>query len=514
MGSTRESRRVRTRRLPKNYDRVSSPYSASGHLVKRKRRGGSTLRALVGWFLMGMIGTCVFILIATPLLLRVVEIPPRYIARLPQPLQQVISVLGPQNENRGGALPTAEATIDPEMLQSILGGGDATATPPATAITPATQAPLIEAPTRVIASGGGEGDSASSAPPTPTNTLPPVVYPTFTPTPMSVASVPTEDYPIPPSARLYGFTAIDQTWNNCGPATIAMTLSRYNWAPEGSPQAVAASWLKPDPEDKNVSPWEIVAFVNDHVPGVKAIARTGGTLNQIKRLLTTFPVMVETGYQPAGEDWMGHYRLIVAYDDTMRQFFFYDSHEGIGDDEMGVRMGYAEFDRHWQAFNRVYIVVYQPAQEQTLRSLLGADWDAQQNLMNTLERNKRDAQTDPRNPFAFFNLGTTYTHLGDYQKAAIAYDQALQLDLPWRMSWYQFGPYEALFSVGRYGDVLSLAEHTLGSTPYVEETYYWLGRVYEQLGKTDDAIYHYQQAVRRNPNYDEAKQRLSALTGS
>ncbi len=85
---------------------------------------------------------------------------------------------------------------------------------------------------------------------------------------------------LPGAARLYGFTVVKQTWNNCGPANITMALSYYGWT-QG--QEVAQAYLRPDKEDKNVSPNEIVSFVNEET-GVRALTRIGGTMDLLKGL--------------------------------------------------------------------------------------------------------------------------------------------------------------------------------------------------------------------------------------
>ena len=58
--------------------------------------------------------------------------------------------------------------------------------------------------------------ATSAATRSPTPTRPP---PTFTPTPPPTA--------LPPAVRLTGLTHAWQTWNNCGPATLAMNLSYF-----------------------------------------------------------------------------------------------------------------------------------------------------------------------------------------------------------------------------------------------------------------------------------------------
>ena len=71
----------------------------------------------------------------------------------------------------------------------------------------------------------------------------------------------------PSSHQMSGFRYEPQGWNNCGPATLTMGLSYFGYQ---NNQTVAAAWLKPDYEDKNVSPWQMEEFVNTQVPGTPA----------------------------------------------------------------------------------------------------------------------------------------------------------------------------------------------------------------------------------------------------
>ena len=123
----------------------------------------------------------------------------------------------------------------------------------------------------------------------PTATVSPTPRPTTLPSP---EVDPAEAVPriLPSSARIYGVLHQQQTWNNCGPATITMALSYYGWTRD---QAFAASRLKPNREDKNVGPQELADFVEEE-SNVKAIVRMGGTLYLLKLLVANeFPVVIE-----------------------------------------------------------------------------------------------------------------------------------------------------------------------------------------------------------------------------
>ena len=314
----------------------------------------------------------------------------------------------------------------------------------------------------------------------------------------------------PPSARISGVVHQQQTWNNCGPATITMALSYYGWQQD---QSFARVRLKPNREDKNVSPHELAGFVEDE-SFVRALVRMGGTLELLKRLVANgFPVVIETGAMFEAYDWIGHYRVLIAYDDSFQTFYFFDSFLGVGAGAQGIAKSYAQVDSDWQAFNRTFIVVYEPQREELLRALLGAYWDESSAARLAFETAREEARRQPQNAFAWFNMGTSLVALGRYQEAAAAFDHANRTgNLPWRMYWYQFGAFEAYYELGRYDDVLSLAKINQNNSRELEETYYWQGRVQEAQGNIQQAASSYRRALTYNPNYADARTALDNLS--
>ncbi|MDE2748287.1 MAG: C39 family peptidase [Chloroflexota bacterium] len=381
----------------------------------------------------------------------------------------------------------------------------------------------IPSPTADSGSAPAELATATSAPTatatsTATNTMTPLPEATATSRPASTPAAPPtaavesdagSTRPIPPSARIYGILHHQQTWNNCGPATITMALSYYGWTRD---QAFAAGRLKPNREDKNVSPEELAAFVEEE-SNVKAIVRMGGTLDLLKRLVANeFPVVIETAAMFEAYDWIGHYRALVAYDDAYELFYFFDSFLGVGDAAQGVSSSYADVDANWGAFNRTFIVVYEPQREGLLRELLGSYWVEAGAARIAFETAREEARRQPQNAFAWFNMGSSLVAQGRYQEAAAAFDQANRTgQLPWRMHWYQFGPFEAYFQVGRYEDVLSLVRINQNNARELEETYYWQGRVLEAQGNPQGAAASFRRALGYNPHFDAAREALERL---
>jgi tetratricopeptide (TPR) repeat protein len=174
---------------------------------------------------------------------------------------------------------------------------------------------------------------------------------------------------------------------------------------------------------------------------------------------------------------------------------------------------YGDLDKYWQHFNRVYIVVYPPEREGELSAILGPDADSTANVQRALDKARSEAQGNPTNPYAWFNMGTNYVLLGQYQNAAKAYDVARNAGdgLPYRMLWYQFGPFAAYYKSGDYDTTLKLIAATFGTTSNVEELWYWRGMVRAAQGDHQQAMKDFDSAVRYNPNYQPAVDALAKV---
>jgi hypothetical protein len=342
----------------------------------------------------------------------------------------------------------------------------------------------------------------------PTNTRVPSATPSASPTITPVPTVP----PAPASYHATGYTWIPQTWNNCGPANLTQALQPFGWPGN---QATAAAYLKPNREDKNVSPSEIVTYVTlvSKETGVKggigALARVGGNLALVKRLVSRqFSVILETGFSLPEEGWMGHYLTVIGYDDNQGLLYGLDTYLGDGQDSAGIPEKVDDLDRRWQQFNRVYIVIFPNERLNDVLSILGPDADLVGNVQHALGTAQSEAAANPNNQFAWFNLGSNYTLLGQYAQAATAFDRASRVGggLPFRMLWYQFGPFEAYYHVGNYANVLALVSASLKTTTFVEETYYWRGMLAAAQGKTAQALDDFNRVLKFNPNFALAAQ--------
>jgi tetratricopeptide (TPR) repeat protein len=350
--------------------------------------------------------------------------------------------------------------------------------------------------------------------PTATATATQTATPSPTPQPTPTAAISVQSAP---EIRDLGFVQLSglahywQTWNNCGPATLAMNLSYF-----GLPltQKQTASVLKPNWDDKNVSPHEMAAYARSQ--GLSALVRVNGSAELLRRYVDAgIPVLIETWLDHDGG--MGHYRLVVGYDDAARQWIVYDSYISDGIDPKGpypgIRMSYDDLTRLWRVFNGTYVLVYDAARAAAAQQILGDEADDAVMWQRSLERAQADAAANPGDAFAWFNLGSSLTVQGRFADAASAFDQARVIGLPWRMLWYQFEPFQAYYEAGRHAELIALADSVIATAGNIEETFYWRGRALQATGDLDGARQAYQRAFELNSNYTEAQQALAELGG-
>jgi tetratricopeptide (TPR) repeat protein len=383
------------------------------------------------------------------------------------------------------------------------------------------------------------GVDQSTPPPTPT--VADLATPSLTPTPEAITDTPGPTLPptitmtpFPARVSLPGVKYIDQhnRWNYCGPANLAMALTFWGW--KGTRDDIAAV-VKPGVEDPsldmiqrgrldlNVMPYELANYVTDQTD-YHIVVRYGGEIDVLKRLIAAgFPVLIEKGYYErdyAGKvGWMGHYLFVTGYDDNDGAFIVQDAYLKPGKNLLSK---YNEFIEGWRGFDYLFMVVYPPDREQEVYNLLGTWGDpgwTDQHALDTAN-NETATLTGIDLFFAWFNKGTSHVQLMQYADAATAYDKAFEIyanldqaekDRPYRMMWYQTGPYWAYYYTGRYQDVIDLADTTLSTPsvgPVLEESLYWRGLAENALGDSRAAIKDLKEAVRLNPHFMAAIDKL------
>jgi len=375
-------------------------------------------------------------------------------------------------------------TAQPGLVETIAKATLEVLMPPITASPPATS--LVTQEGRATQNG-----------PDPTAAVRP--QPTFTPSPTST--------PLPGKTLLNGIVHEYQQFNNCGPTNLAMALSFWGWQGD---QRDTRRYLRPNlkVDDKNVNPSEMVAFVEQFTQ-LAALTRLGGDLDLLRSLLAAgYPVLIEAGHDPPDDSWMGHYLVVSGYDDDLSMFTVQDSLTNPD-----TPMTYAELTQHWwRDFNYVYLVIYPKERQAELERLLGPRLDETYSYQLAAQKAMNEITTLQGRDlfFAWFNLGSSRVGLADFTEAAQAYDKAFEIyqtlpeDMrPYRLMWYQVGPYQAYYNTGRYQDVINLANTTFtwASKPVLEESYYWRGMAYQAVGKTNLAIADLKKAAALNPNF-------------
>ncbi len=396
-------------------------------------------------------------------------------------------------------------TINPPQEVVFIPQERTSATPQATARL--TQTPLPESAIPTDIPTASEPDQAT-APPTQTPSAP-----SATPSPSPTA--------LPDRIELTGVRYDDQhgRLNYCAPASLSMALSFWGW--QGN-RDVVGPVLKPDEKDKNVMPYEMVYYVTNDTD-LRAVERVGGDLDTIKRFLAAgYPVLVEKGTYlrdlTGVVSWMGHYQVITGFDDSQGQFNTQDSY--IKPDH---KVAYEDMLKHWRAFNYTYIIIYPPENEAEVMDILGPDADELTNFENAAIKaaNEVFGLSGIDQYFAWFNRGSSLVKLQDYAGASNAYDEAFavypsipEADRPWRMLWYQTGPYFAYYYYQRYWDLLYLADSTLNTMQgdrNLEESYYWRGMAKVQLGDTAGAIEDFRASLQYHPGFEPPLYQLSLL---
>ncbi len=359
---------------------------------------------------------------------------------------------------------------------------------------------------------------------TPTSPIPqPTAPPTLTPT------------PLPASFALSGVKWETQNgaWNYCGPTNLAMLLSYWGWQGD---KFTTGHYLKPFGYDYNVMPYEMLNYVQDETK-LNAVMRLGGNIPLLKLLIANgFPVLVEKGVvfpETATHQlgWMGHYTVLTGFNDQKGQFISQDSY--ISPD---YPVPYDTLEQEWRAFDFVFIVAFTPDKKDKLYGLLGDYADETKSFQIALKRASTEiySLTGIDQYFAWFNRGTSLVDLQDFAGAADSYDNAFKIypglaedKRPWRMMWYQTGPYFAYFYSGRYQDVADLATNTLDFIknraerlgisnqpqvgPFIEETWYWRAKARLVIGDRSGAIDDLRTALKYHPGFTPAVDELNNL---
>ena len=365
----------------------------------------------------------------------------------------------------------------------------------------------------------------TAAAPTPTATVvtPTPTQPGPTETPLPTAPPTLTPTPLPASIGLPGVKYEDQhnRYNFCGPANLSMALTFWGW--KGNRDTVG-EYVKTNKDDKNVMPYELLDFVQ-YQTDYYGLIRYGGDIDLIKKLVAAgFPVVTEKGYytydMTGRYGWLGHYQFVTGFDEAKKVLVVQDTYIDKGENH---EFTYDDFIKGWRSFDYLFMLVYPLDRQAELFSLLGNYTDVDWSSRHALEvaNSEVTSLSGVDQYFAAYNVGTSHVNLKEYVDAAYAYDYAFQLyaalpndDLrPFRMLWYQTGPYFAYYYSGRYQDTIDLANATFNTIgdDVLEESWYWRGMGKLALGDTQGAIDDFRESVRLHPGFSAATYQLDLL---
>jgi tetratricopeptide (TPR) repeat protein len=295
---------------------------------------------------------------------------------------------------------------------------------------------------------------------------------------------------------------VPQTFNNCGPATTSMLLQHFGFTVN---QNVTRASLRTSASDRNVFMDEIKDYLKKDFD-IEAKVLYNGNLNLLKRLLANgFYVVIEDWLHP-NED-IGHNTLIRGYDDDEGVLIADDPFVGVG-----VKYRYEDFDQgQWKPFNREYMPVYRKDKEELLKAILGEDFEEEKMHRRSLEVNGIAAQNNPKDMYAWFNLGTSRYALGEYMEAKIAFEKSRELGWPKRMLWYQIQPIQTYNKLGEYQKAIELAKIGLVGNDSFSELHLEMAIAYKGLGDLTKARQEVDKALRFAPLSETAKQFLIYL---
>lgn len=345
----------------------------------------------------------------------------------------------------------------------------------------------------------------------------------------SLFPTPTEKS-LPSSYAIQNSSFISQSFNNCGPASLAMVMTIL-----GRPvtQEELGSQMRPyqnptgDNDDKSIFADEFVTYAQKY--GFESMHRPNGTIDLLKKFVANdIPVVVRTWLNP--DEDIGHFRIVRGYNDTKQTLLQDDSYQGAN-----LEYNYDTFLQMWQPFNYGYILVYPKEKHTIVTAILGEEVDAVKAYQNSIQRAEKELATNNCHPelvsgsstrqnemlnqvqhdkncvYPQFNLSTAYYHLKDYQKAAFYFEQA-ESQLPSRILWYQLEPMQTYQKLGDRQRVFSMTDRILTNhNRGFSELYLMRGEILLGEGDTEGARAEFENAVFYNKNSPQAQEALQRL---
>lgn len=161
-----------------------------------------------------------------------------------------------------------------------------------------------------------------------------------------------------PALVLQGMPVIRQTFNDCGPASIAMILGYYGVQ---VPEVQISLATKPTP-----SSYMQVGQIGRYVApfGLEASTFSGGQVGHVTSLLRLgVPVIALQFLRGVGD--IPHFRVVSGFDDRAGLLYLNDPLLGY------ASVSYQDFNALWDTQGRLFVAVYPPKQHAAVMRALG-----------------------------------------------------------------------------------------------------------------------------------------------
>lgn len=311
---------------------------------------------------------------------------------------------------------------------------------------------------------------------------------------------------LPESKLLENDYHIFQSFNNCGPAALSMTLSYFGITVS---QEELGQQLRPyqipggNNDDKSTTLEELTKKAEEY--DLVAYHRPNGNPELIKQFINNdIPVITRTWLDD--NDDIGHYRIIKGFDDTTQEFIQDDSYQG-----KNLHFSYEKFNRLWEKYNYEYLVLIPKDKQEIAEAILGKDKDEKIAWQNAVQLSQQHLSENPDNTYARFNLSVALNRIGDYENSVKEFEK-VENQLSFRTLWYQIDPIEAYYQLGDYDRVFAITDNILNNQNRAfSELYIIRGNIYKKQGDSDAARAEFEQAVFYNVNLQEAKDALNSL---
>ncbi len=292
---------------------------------------------------------------------------------------------------------------------------------------------------------------------------------------------------------------VPQSFNNCGPAATAMVLQYFGY---NVSQEETKANLRTNSDDKNVFIGEISKYIkNDY--GVENKVLFNGDLKTVKTLVANGVYVVVEDWLHPNED-IGHVLIIRGFDDNEGVLIADDSYFGVG-----IKYPYTTWDEtQWKPYNREFMPVYQREKEDLVKSIVGENWSENRMYENSVQKNLKDTQVNANDMHAWFNLGTSYYGLGEYEKAREAFEKSQSIGWPHRMLWYNIDPVKNYNKLGMYQKAIDTANLGLWYNDNFAEMHYEKAVAFKGLGNIKESRIEAEKTLQLDGNFQGAKELL------